>query len=93
MATVIGAGKYIFSEDIPMGKYNLTAVSGSGWLNIQTAADPDPNDGDHWTQIMMGAGEYDAPEYYNLSLPKGWLFELTGGVRVEITKAKILKIE
>ena len=35
MATIIGAGKYVFGENIPMGQYDLKAVSGKSTLKIQ----------------------------------------------------------
>lgn len=34
MGTVIGAGKYVFGENIPMGQYDLKVVSGKGMLEI-----------------------------------------------------------
>ena len=90
MATVIGAGKYVFGQNIPMGQYDLKAISGRGMLRIQIG-DGDDFD-DRWQN--MGVGEKDFAETYNgLTLPKGWFFAIDGDLKCEITKSKMLEIE
>ena len=90
MATTIGAGKYIFGEDIPLGKYNLKALSGSGILKIQVLADGDWDD-EEWTDF--GVEEHCAKSYHGLTLPKGKYFEVTGNVTFEISKSSMLMID
>lgn len=85
MATIIGAGKYVFGENIPLGKYDLKVVSGKGILKIQTEFDED------W--LNFGKEEGFAETYSGLSLPKDWYFSLDGDLRVEISKSKMIEIE
>ena len=89
MATTLGAGKYIFGIDIPEGRYNLKAVSGSGILQIQKFMNGSWDE--EW--INFGIEEYCAKTYHGLSLPKNKYFEVTGNVIFEITKAKKIEIE
>lgn len=92
MATKIGAGKYIFGEDIPMGRYNLKAISGSGQLKIQSGvAKPDEEVPFDW--MDFGVEEYCAKTYNGLSLPEGWWFALDDSIVAEISKAKMLQID
>lgn len=92
MATVLGAGKYVFGEDIPMGKYNLKALSGEGYLIIQKSAED--SDGRIQEQLEnFGMGKYCAKTYYGLSLPSGFYFQISGNIRFEITKAQKIEIE
>lgn len=89
MATTLGAGKYIFGIDIPEGKYNLKAISGSGGLEIQKLIDGT------WEEEYMSFGieKHDAKTYHGLSLPKNRFFEVSGNVVFEITKATMIEIE
>ncbi|MBR5529595.1 MAG: restriction endonuclease [Oscillospiraceae bacterium] len=89
MATTLGAGKYIFGVDIPEGKYNLKAISGSGMLQIQKLMDGTWDE--EW--INFGIEEHCAKTYHGLSLPKNKYFEVTGNVVFEITKATMIEIE
>lgn len=89
MATTLGAGKYIFGEDIPLGKYNLKALSGCGVLEFKKLTDGSWED--EW--MNFGVEEHCAKTYYGLSLPKGKFFEVSGNVIFEITKAKMIEIE
>lgn len=93
MATVIGSGKYIFGEDIPMGKYDLKAISGSGKLMIQTSEAKRVEDIEERWQYMSPDKESYAEAYHGLSLPYGWYFILDGDLKVEITRTKMLEIE
>ena len=88
LATVIGAGRYVFGEDIPMGKYDLRALSGNGMLAIQIGSEEDE---EKW--INFGIRDSFAKEYKNLVLRNGWYFSLDGDLQVEITKSKMLEIE
>ena len=85
LATIIGAGKYIFGEDIPLGKYTLKAVSGNGTLSFPQ------DDGEYW--INLGVDDYSAKSFTGLSLEQGMYFTLDGNVEVEITKTKMIEIE
>lgn len=89
MATTLGAGKYVFGIDIPEGKYNLRAISGSGGLEIQKLIDGT------WEEEYMcfGVEKHDAQTYHGLSLPKNRYFEVSGNVVFEITKATMIVIE
>lgn len=89
MATTLGAGKYVFGVDIPEGKYNLKAISGSGMLQIQKLMDGSWDE--EW--INFGIENHCAKTYHGLSLPKNKYFEVTGNVVFEITRAKMIEIE
>lgn len=94
MATRIGAGKYIFGEDLPMGKYDLKTISGSGALCIQKNDQKD-DEGDYAETYVYLASDAKngASGYKGLSLPNGWYFTLDGNVVVEISKSKMLEID
>lgn len=89
MATTLGAGKYVFGVDIPEGKYNLKAVSGSGMLQIQKLIDGTWDE--EW--INFGVEKHCAKTYHGLSLPKNKYFAMTGNVVFEISKATMIEIE
>ena len=89
MATTLGAGKYVFGIDIPEGKYNLKAISGTGTLQIEKLIDGSWEE--EW--ISFGIESQCARTYYGLSLPKNKYFEVTGNVVFEITKSKMIEIE
>ncbi len=92
MATKIGAGKYIFGEDIPMGRYNLKAISGSGQLKIQSGAAKSGEEAP-FDWMDFGVEEYCAKTYNGLSLPEGWWFALDDSIVAEISKTKMLQID
>lgn len=94
MATRIGAGKYVFGEDLPVGKYDLNAVFGSGSLHIQKSDQKD-DDGEYPEKYIYLSEDpkRGASGYRGLSLPGGWYFSLDSNVVVEITKSKMLEIE
>lgn len=90
MATKLGAGKYIFGENIPMGSYNLSVVSGTGLLFIEK------EENGEWSEdfaIYFGTAKEDAKTYNGLSLPKGKYFRVTGNVVFEISKAAMIHID
>lgn len=84
MATVIGAGKYIFGVNIPLGQYDLKVISGHGWLEIQNASTD---------AVYLGTGKDSAKSYTGLTLPKDKAFSLSGDLQVEISKTKMLEID
>ena len=90
MATIIGAGKYVFGENIPMGQYDLKAVSGKGTLKIQIGEGDDFDD--KWQNMGYNVKGF-AETYSGLTLPKGWFFAIDGDLKCEITKSKMLEIE
>ena len=90
MATIIGAGKYVFGENIPMGQYDLKAVSGKGILKIQIGEGDDFDD--KWQNMGYNVKGF-AETYSGLTLPKGWFFAIDGDLKCEITKSKMLEIE
>jgi len=90
MATIIGAGKYVFGENIPIGQYDLKAVSGKGTLKIQIGEGDDFDD--KWQNMGYNVKGF-AETYSGLTLPKGWFFAIDGDLKCEITKSKMLEIE
>lgn len=89
MATVLGAGTYVFGEDIPLGKYDLKAISGDGVLRIQKKIGDEGNE--EW--ISFGTDRESAKSFHGLSLPQGGYFKITGNVRFEISRSKMIVIE
>ena len=88
MATMIYAGKYVFGEDIPLGKYNLKVISGNGSLTIRYGQTEDDED-----CMEFGTGPECVHEYRNLSLPQGRYFALEDNLQVEISRSKMLEID
>ena len=86
MTTKIGAGKYVFGEDIPLGKYNLTVISGEGSLNIHHGG----KNSEEW--LPLGLADGFAKSYFGLSLPAGQYFVLSGDVVCEISKSRMIEI-
>ena len=85
--TILSAGKYVFGEDIPLGKYNLKVISGKGALTIQRSKQKDDED-----FIWMGIEKDEANSYYGLSLKQGFWFALGGNLTVEISKSKMIDV-
>ena len=84
MATVLGPGRYVFGEDIPLGKYTIEAVSGSGFVQ---ATLPDG---------VRLSSKFDAVEsssYYGLSLAEGAALYIYDNLHVKISKAEKIVIE
>ena len=79
----LGSGNYIVGIDIPEGRYNITAVSGSG----NVSSDNMYNGG---INAMMGTEEANADydlyeqEYKNISLTDGVRLSISGGVVVNL---------
>ena len=83
----LSAGRYVFGEDIPLGKYNLKAISGKGMLVIQKSKHKDDED-----FLWLGVGNGVSHSYYGLSLEQGLSFTLDGNLIIEISKSKMLEI-
>ena len=79
----LGSGNYIVGIDIPAGRYNITAVSGSGNVSSDNMYSGGIN-------AMMGTEEANADydlyeqEYKNISLPNGVRLSISGGVVVNL---------
>lgn len=89
MAVKLGAGKYVFGENIPLGIYNLKVISGEGTLTMQKLK------GTEWGEDWFDFGKDEGyiKSYHGLSLPEGKWFEVEGDVIFEISKAKMLEID
>lgn len=92
MATIIGAGKYTFGLNIPMGCYDLKVVSGAGQFKFQTS-EKDECGRCNIDWMDMGKSRDVADGYKGLTLPQGWFFSLEDSLKVEITKSKMIEIE
>ena len=90
-AMVLGAGQYVFGENLPLGRYDLRVISGSGSLVIDAQ--------DHtgkWkdtTFVVLGTDKGCATAYRGLSLPEGKKFLVNGDVLFEITRAEVIRID
>ena len=89
MAAVLGAGKYVFGDNLPTGRFDLKVVSGNGELRIQTLMDGEWDE----TWICFGVEDTRAHTYHGLSLPKGKWFEVTGNVVFEISRSKMIELD
>nr|DAJ77564.1 MAG TPA: Restriction endonuclease [Caudoviricetes sp.] len=92
MATIIGAGKYTFGLNIPMGCYDLKVISGEGQFKFQTS-EKDEYGQCNIDWMDMGKSRNAADAYKGLTLPEGWFFSLEDSLKCEITKSKMLEIE
>ncbi len=92
MATIIGAGKYTFGLNIPMGCYDLKVISGEGQFKFQTS-EKDEYGRCNIDWMDMGKSRDAADGYKGLTLPEGWFFSLEDSLKCEITKSKMLEIE
>ena len=91
MATVLGAGEYICGENIPSGRYNLIAKSGTGMLTIEKRSERGKRQEE--VQMSFGVWKYDAKTYYGLVLTSGISFKVSGSVVFEISKAEMINID
>ena len=90
MATRIGAGKYEFGKNIPVGGYDLKLIQGCGLLEITNRHNKNRHD-DEVNSLYMNMDQ--AMEYKNVSGIEGDYFTLSGTMIVEIKKAAMLSIE
>lgn len=74
----LGAGRYVVGEDIPSGKYDLIAISGSGFIS---------SDKLYLFQALGVKGSLSsfAQEYNNIRLSNGDDFEIIGNLKVQFT--------
>lgn len=79
----LGAGQYVVGVDIPAGKYDCKAVSGSG----NFTGDVKSQKYGILNEILGAPGTYfeDRPTYSNLILADGDLIEINSNLRVEFT--------
>ena len=78
----LGAGEYIGGEDIPAGKYDMIAKSGTGNFSFT-------KQGDKYAKVtMMFGANHDAftPSYDNLRIDVGDVLEINHDVKVEFRK-------
>lgn len=88
MATIINPGRYVFGKNIPVGMYDLTVVSGGGWLTIY-----DKNDDEHLIWLGEKSDGTGAKKYSGITSDIVRQFTLEGNVEVKITKTEMLVIE
>ena len=86
MATTLGPGTYIAGINIPVGIYNLKAISGNGCLTIRKKKNDE-------VYIWFGIGKDSAPTFNGLSLQEYNEFMVNGNVVFEITKSTMIEIE
>ena len=91
MATVLGAGEYICGENIPSGRYNLIAKSGSGLLRVEKINEKDERQEE--LHMLFGTDKSYAKTYYGLVLSPGKSFKVIGSVVFEISKAEMINID
>lgn len=92
MATVLSAGIYTAGVNIPIGTYDVKAISGDASIAIQRTEKR--KDGSfEKTLVWLSAQKDERGEYKGINLPDGWCFEITGDLKVEVTKAKMIEIE
>ena len=88
MSTILKVGRYIFGKNIPYGMYDLTVISGGGWLTIY-------NKDNEEDLIWLGDrnNEEFVEEYRGLDSDIVKQFTLEGNLNVKITKAQMIVIE
>lgn len=79
----IGAGKYVFGKNIPLGDYNLKVICGNGFLTLG-------NENENY--VYLGIEDGSAKTYNNLSNESMDWFSLDGNLICEITKSTILNV-
>jgi hypothetical protein len=72
----LSAGKYIVGTDVPPGKYDITAISGSGNFFGNPGI---------VNEIMGVEGNYSIPEYKNATFKNGNEIEIKGNLVVNLT--------
>ena len=88
MATVLGAGTYVFGKNIPKGEYDLFAVRGRGTIT------PYDREGEEQWLIHFGLDDNDyAREYRGMSSDEVKKFVVEGSVEFEIKRSQMITIE
>lgn len=82
----LGSGYYTSGIDFPPGKYDITAVSGSGNVSSNNMFSGGINAlmGTEEADKAVGGGLFQQ-QYSNISLPEGVVLSVSGGVTVRIT--------
>lgn len=85
--SLLATGTYIVDEDIPVGKFDFHAVSGSGsWehkRNGKTLA---------WIHIGL-KHDYETADIRNVRLEKGDVIEIKSSVKICMLKPKAITID
>lgn len=88
MSTILKVGRYIFGKNIPYGMYDLTVISGGGWLTIYNKESEED-------MIWLGErnnGEY-VEEYRGLDSDVVKQFTIDENLKVKIIKTQMIAIE
>lgn len=92
MATVLSAGIYTAGVNIPVGTYDVKAISGDASITIQRTERR--KDGSfEKTHVWLSSKKDERVEYKGINLSEGWCFEIMGDLKVEIAKSKMIEIE
>lgn len=82
---IIGAGKYVFGEDIPLGKYCIKAVSGEGKvISVNKTGEE--------SEAFFKADDDLQSAFYGYSPSEGSVLVVGRGLMIEITPAKPIEI-
>lgn len=92
MATVLSTGIYTAGVNIPIGTYDVKAVSDDGYVVIQRTEKRRDSSFEK-TNVWLSSEKNERNEYKGINLPDGWCFEITGDLKVEISKSKMIEIE
>lgn len=84
--TVLGAGVYVFGENIPHGAYDLRAISGSGWLSSFD------HEGHYVANLSFGTKRGDAKTYRGIDSSVIAKFQVQDDVEFEIRKSQMIEI-
>lgn len=94
MSTVIGAGRYVFGENIPEGCYDVRLLTEDATISLYKGRGMASYDVDY---IYLTRGDSGISEYAGLSSSAcRWFTVSSSGskkVQLEITKSKVLEIE
>lgn len=92
MATVLSTGIYTAGVNIPIGTYDVKAVSDDGYVVIQRTEKRRDSSFEK-TNVWLSSEKNERNEYKGINLPDGWCFEITGDLKVAISKSKMIEIE
>lgn len=92
MATVLSAGIYTAGVNIPVGTYDIKAISGDASIIIQRTEKR--KDGSfEKTHVWISSKEDGRKEYKGINLQDGWCFEIMGDLKIAVSKSKMIEIE